>query len=417
MTIISYNLCYIFWGEMMTDTQLLGFIRTQLAQEGVVWESEQELFKILVPGEDWNKYKTNWDNWKHLRTANLNRSHNIRIAISKTLKFSIDLWTKPTDFEQKRVLRECIEKFVTPGKNIDLSSLIPATHPITEDQETLIQKVIDVHRKDEIDLLNEHLDHFQPSFETQSFLLKLIPVLYDQGHYDFLHIHVFPALLTHHQADTQIKILWAHTLGSLSKPRHLEAAKLLDVIPLEEDTHIIDMKTAAISNVRRYELHKTGLSKEKLAEILDILIHFYYDTFTINGLHHYYPGINLAYVLYQHDAFFPEKEHTCPLSIQEIHQHAKPSIKNELKNQDKEAHYYAKISELEFKLLLNHGNIEAELYLLLEKTQPSYATVERTVRQMELFVELDNRFSTIANKSIQNLEQSIEILKGYIAIS
>jgi len=397
----------------MTDTQLLGFIRTQLAEEGVRWKSEQELFEMLIPDEKWEEYKTNWDNWKHLRVSNLNRSPNIRTAISETLKFSIDIWTKPTDNVQKSILRECIEKFVTPGKNIDLSSLIPATHPITEDQETLIQKVIDVHRKDEIDLLNEHLDYFQPSFETQSFLLKLIPVLYDQGHYDFLHIHVFPALLTHHQADTQIKILMAHTLGSLTEPKHLEAAKLLDIIPSENDTHIIDMKTAAISNVRRQLLTDQNLTKEQLAEILDILIRYYHATFTTNEIHHYYPGINLTYVLYQHDTFFPGREHSCPLSIQEIYQLSKPSIGKELQNQDKEAHYYAKISELEFKLLLHHNNIEPELYLLLEETQPPYATVERTIRQMELFVELISRFTKENNTVIKEIEKIINILEGY----
>ena len=126
----------------MTDTQVLGFIRTQLEEEGLSWESEQELFEILIPNEDWTKYKTNWDNWKHQRVSNLNRSPNIRTAISQTLKFSPDVWNKHTDIEQKRIVRECIEKFVTPGKNIDLSSLIPNTHSITETQKNLIQKVI-----------------------------------------------------------------------------------------------------------------------------------------------------------------------------------------------------------------------------------------------------------------------------------
>jgi hypothetical protein len=405
---------YIFGENYMTDTQLLGFIRTQLSEEGVTWESEKELFDMLVPDEDWAKYKTNWDNWKHQRVSNLNRSPNIRTAISQTLKFSPDIWNKHTDIEQKRILRECIKKFVTPGKNIDLSSLIPKAHPITENQENLIQKVIDVHRKDEINLLNEHLDYFNPIFETQSFLLKLIPVLYDQGHYDFLHTHTFPALLTHHQADTQIKILMAHTLGSLTEPKHLEAAKLLDVIPAEKDAHIIDMKTAAISNVRRFELHKPDLSKEKLAEILDVLIQYYHDTFTTNEIHHYYPGINLAYVLCQHNTIFPEREHNCPLSIQEIYQHSKTSIEKELKNQDKESQYYAKISELEFKLLLNHSNIEPELYVLLEEIQSPYATVERTIRQMELFIALHTKLSTKNDKLIQNFEQFVNILKDYL---
>ena len=401
----------------MTDTGLLKFVRTQLEKEGITWKSEHELFKMLIPDENWDKYKTNWDNWKHLRVNNLNRSPNIRVAISKTLKFPMELWDNYTDSEQKRVLRQCIQKFSLPGKNIDLSSLIPDTHPITEFQETLIQEVIDGHRKDEIKLLNKDLDYFQPTFETQSFLLKLIPVLYDQGHYDFLHSHVFPALLTHHQAETQIKILMAHTLGSLTEPKHLEAAKLLDVIPSKNNTHIIDMKTAAISNIRRFELHRPDLSKEKLAEVLDVLIHYYHDTFTTNEIHHYYPGINLAYVLYQHNTFFPEKKCSSSLSLQEIYQLSKPSLGKELLSQDKEAHYYAKISELEFKLLLNHGNIEPELYLLFEETQPSYATVERTMRQMELFVELSNRFIKNNYESMQRIKQVIKILNDYITIS
>jgi len=400
----------------MTDTEVLRFIRTQLEKEGVSWGSEQELFEMLIPGESWDKYKTNWDNWKHQRVSNLNRSPNIRTAISQTLKFSPDVWNKHIDIEQKRILRECIQKFVTPGKNIDLSSLIPATHPITEAQETLIQKVIDVHRKDEVDLLNEHLNYLQPSFETQSFLLKLIPILYDQGHYDFLHTNAFPSLLAHNKTDIQVKILMAHTLGSLSEPKHLEAAKLLEVIPSNDDTHLIDLKTATISNVRRLELSKPDLSKEKLSEILTVMIHFYHDTFTTNEIHHYYPGINLAYVLYQYTSIFPGQEHTCPLSIQEIYQLSKKSIEKELKNKDLEAQYYAKISELELMLLLNNrDNVESELYLLLEKTQPPYSTVERTIRQMELFIEISKRFSIEKHDGvILEIEHFIEILRGYI---
>jgi hypothetical protein len=194
----------------------------------------------------------------------------------------------------------------------------------------------------------------------------------------------------------------------------LEAAKLLDVIPIENDAYIIDIKPATISNIRRYELHKPDLSKEKLDDILTILIHYYHDTFTTNKTHHYYPGINLAYVLCQYETFFPKKEHSCPLSIQEVYHLAKPSIKKELYSEEKEAYYYAKISELEFKLLLGHSNIEPELYVLLEKIRPPYATVERTIRQMELFIEIREKFSTLNNKSIQKVKQFTEILREYL---
>ena len=398
----------------MTDTELLRFVRSQLEENGITWKSELELFKMLVPDEDWDQYKTNWDNWKHLRVSNLKRSPNIRVAISKTLKFPMELWDNYTDSEQKRVLRQCIQKFAVPGKDIDLSSLIPSTHPITEAQESLIQNVIDVHRKDETNLLNEHLDYFNSSFETQSFLLKLIPVLYDQGHYDFLHVHAFPALLAHNKTDIQVKILMAHTLGSLSEPKHLEAAKLLEVIPSNNDTNLIDLKTAAISNVRRLLLSKTDLSKAELLDIHTILIRYYHDVFTTNEIHHYYPGINLAYILYNHHMIFPNQKHTCPLSIQEIYQHSKISIEKELKNQDKEAQYYAKISELELMLLLKRDNVESELYLLLEEVQPPYATVERTIRQMELFIELCERYTKVEdNNIIQKTQQILEILKAY----
>jgi hypothetical protein len=398
----------------MTHTKILGFIRDELQREGIRWQSEEELFHMLVPDEAWHKYKTSWDNWKHLRVRSLNRSPNITAAISKTLHFDISVWSMASAENQKELIRKGIQKFVAPGKDIDLSSLIPKAHSITREQAVLIQKVIDVHRKDELDLLEDYLDYFQPVFETQAFLLELIPILYDQGHYDFLHTYAFPALLTYNKEDIQIKILMAHTLGSLTHPKHLEAAKLLDVIPIENDAYIIDIKTATISNIRRYELHKPDLSKEKLDDILTILIHYYHDTFTTNKTHHYYPGINLAYVLCQYETFFPKKEHSCPLSIQEVYHLAKPSIKKKLYSEEKEAYYYAKISELEFKLLLGHSNIEPELYVLLEKIRPPYATVERTIRQMELFIEIREKFSTLNNKSIQKVKQFTEILREYL---
>ncbi len=78
----------------------------------------------------------------------------------------------------------------------------------------------------------------------------------------------------------------------------------------------------------------------------------------------------------------------------------------------------SKISELELLLLLNRDNVESKLYLLLEETQPSYSTVERTIRQMGLFVEIIKRFSIKGDYIVApKVDKVISILDGYLNTS
>ncbi len=383
---------------------MISYIRKQLLKEGIIWKSEKELFEMLVKDEPWEKYRSNWDSWKNQKVQYLRKSFHILVKISDTLGFDSSLWNSRNEAIQKEEIRKAIKRYKNLQSTIDLSDLMPPDPPVSLQQKEILEKIENIYLENIEKFLDNYPHFFTPVSENQNFLLKLAQILYKKGIYDFIDQKIFPSLLPHSRAKPKTRILMAHTFGSLSNPKYLEAAKLLETIAYECNKELIDLKTATISNLRREIIKNKKVNKE----VIDTLKRHYERVYQKSQTPHYYPGINLAYFLKIEDILFNKNSNS--QKIEEIFFECKESI-NEDKSKDEEARYYAWISEIEFMLLLEYKNIDTEIYLLLEELNPPSDRVKRTLRQLNFFINLIKEAKT---PLAENFIQVKYILNSYL---
>jgi hypothetical protein len=378
------------------------------------WGFQKELFEILLPEEDYEKYRSSWSNWLRGPVQRINNGH-IRTSIQRQFDFDGSIWDAP-DRTQREVLRQAVKRFVHPDPQIDLNELLPRNVPLSDEQMGLLVRLRNACEDDSLELL-ERADHFlEPRPENQNFLLELLPLLYRKGMYDFLESSVFPSLLPHNAESSHIKIFRAHTLGSLKNPDYLRAASLLLSIETDAPEELMELQTGVISNVRRYHLEKPDLTREELAQTLPVMTRYYTEVFETAQKHHYYPGINLAYMLTLSRHCVPETHHIDPDEVANIYRDAEPSIVRDGTDGSEELRYYARMSDMEFRLLLGRDHLQHDLYVLLEEGNPSYISyVERTLRMMEFFIRTMKRFGDDRGQKLaKNFTEFAELLKGYL---
>ena len=258
-------------GLFMTHTEMIDFIRLELVKEGFVWKNEKELFEMLIQDEKWEKYRSNWDSWKNKKVQYLRKSFHILIKIADTLDFDPSIWNSRNEFVQKDEIRKAIKRYRKLQDTIDLSELMPPDPPLTSKQKEILKQVEELSREEMVKFLKKHIEFFSAVPKNQTFLLKLTTILYMRGLYDFLDKKIFPSLLPHNRANPKIRMFMAHTFGSLSNPKYLEAAKLLETIKSDSDQELIDLKTSVISNIKREILTNKKISNEEIKKSLEIL--------------------------------------------------------------------------------------------------------------------------------------------------
>ncbi len=393
----------------MTHTEMLEFIRMELAREGVVWKSEKELFQMLVKDEPWEKYRSNWDSWKNKKVQYLKKSFHILIKIANTLGFDPSVWDNRNEAVQKSEIRKAVRKYCKAKDTIDLSALMPPDPPLTEKQKRVLREIERVSNDKAAEFLELYPELFSSVTENQTFLLRVTEILYMRGLYDFLDERVFPSLLPHNRADPKVRIVMAHTFGSLSKPKYLEAAKLLETIKSDSDEELIDLKTSVISNIRREILTKEEISEEEIKSSLEILGRYYKDIYEKGDEAHYYPAINLAYILKIYESLFFEKMFA--YDVDRLYKECKNSVEIDKSKKEKDLRYYAWMSESEFKMLAGK-RVSEEIYLIFEELKPSLFLIDRTLRQMEFFKKLIVR-SPKRWDNLPELFRVMEILREY----
>ncbi len=399
--------------NQMTHTELLNHIRHELKNQNVTWKKEQELFELLLPDENWKKFRSTWYSWKPNKEGvytifNLTKSSHILSKISKRLFLDISIW-RAGDIEQLRAVKQGVSAYVQAQEQLDLSAIIPQ-FSLNETQEKLLEKfqklpLFNIHQ-----ISDNHPQFFTRTFPNQAFLLALLNLLYAKGAYEFLIEKVFPNLMAHQRSNIQVKILEAHLLGSLKEPRFMEAVKLLDSIESQDTDEIIDLKTSTISNLRRFHLANSNFSNQQLKEGLVSMVKSYHQIFAYKKNHHYYPAINLMYALVLANALRLESIEIDP---QKLYTQAKPSIKRGKNLNKTEEQYYASMSELEFELLLGKHNIRTKIGGILERLNPSLSLVNRTKRQMVEFLAMAERLGAILGSRKQEFEKVIKLLNDY----
>jgi hypothetical protein len=216
--------------------------------------------------------------------------------------------------------------------------------------------------------------------------------------------------MSHRTSETDVKVMVAHALGSLKKPRSMEAVKLLESIEGQDTNEIIDLKTAAISNLRREHVANSNFSDAELLDGLKKMASTYFTIYSFKKNYHYYPAINLMYTLVLLEAL---SEDVLEMKKEDIYANAKLSIEKDKKSKNLETVYYARVSELEFFLLLSRNNVKQEIESFLDDLKPSVTLVERTKRQMLEFLAMIERLGANVGELGAMFEKIVILLEDY----
>lgn len=396
----------------MTHKELFQFIKNKLEENGFKNKNDKDYFEKLLPDEDYARNRTNLSNWVGGKPGRIS-NNKIKIAIAKRLDFDISIWDADTR-AQKEIVLEAIKRFTNPTPKINLDELLPKNTPLSDEQAELLIKIKKGNCDEATMLLQKHDIFLKKSPENQIFLLKLLSLLFEKGMYETLVDKVFPQLLPHNAMQNHIKIFKAHTLGSLDEPDYLGAASLLQTIESNTDEEILELQTGLISNIRRHKLEKDDLTKEELVKTLKVFMRYYTDVFNVQK-HHYYPGVNLVYMLKLSELISPNDPIIQDGELEGIYKDAQASISRDSSGRSDELRYYAKISEIEFHLLLGLRNADLLLSNLLDLDKPSKTYIERTIRMMRFFTETLKRFAMLDARDITaRFDEIVEVLEGYM---
>lgn len=397
----------------MTHTELLHYIRKEMKEQGIVWKKEEEFFQLLLPDENWKRLRSTWYYWKPDRngvykTLKPSKSLHLFDKIAKTLFLDPKVWEFHGN-EQKRAVRQGVAEYILQGDTLDISEMIEQDE-ITLEQEQILEKVAQSSLKEIATLLEASSSNLTKTFSNQLFLLALLELLYRKGAYELLDAEVFPKLMPHRRSQTEVKVMEAHVLGSLKKPRYMEAVKLLESIEGQDTHEIIDLKTSAISNLRREHVANSNFSNEALVDGLKKMATTYHNIYAFKNNFHYYPAINLMYTLVLLEALSLEFD---TVSKEELYSNAKPSMEKDKKSKEQETVYYASVSELEFLLLLGRNNAVREMENMLATLKPSVSLVERSKRQMLEFLAMSVRLGADVGELDSMFKKAIALLEDY----
>lgn len=374
--------------------------------------------KIPCKTEGEQNYKNNFSNWKQ-KKMRINKPI-AKKRLEQNFDFSSSLWDKG-DLAIQENLKKGIEKFISrhskviPDKFEQMRKEFGMQDRLTKQEEKDLQAIQSM---DQAGVM-AYIAKYYPlnKKRSQEFIVNLVPILYNKGYYVLLLEDIIEALDLHIQATNDIQKIKAHILGSSEIGEYKKAFDILDTITSVNDDEVTDMHTEAISNMRRYQLSDSEIEAGQKKEIISILISHYEEVFNRNKTYHYYPGINLAYML---KVLVHNKDNVTDTSnlkrqINEIYQKAKNTIAIDKNSDDLSSRYYAHITEIEFLLLRDIGNPIAELerYLELESDMVSFVELERTSRQMQFFIDSTANLPTV-NHSVMKMQDAIGVIDDFI---
>jgi hypothetical protein len=355
-------------------------------------------------------YRSKFNHWQKHKGNITDKDIKVRLQIN--FNFPPSLWTSILRDEAEIILSQKVQEYIK-RKTEDEIDILSELRDYFSDS-----KVLSESQNDEINQIRgmserEIMDYISPKYPlSQAFLLKLIPVLYKKGYYELL-ISDGIDMLEPHLLSDNIKRLYAHALGSTKIGNYMKAYNVLDTLSSDGDTEIIDMRTEAISNMRREQLINKCESLEEAKKIIKILIKAYESVFNHTSVKYYYTGINLAYMIKLASILFPN-EKLSAFTIPSIANLVKDSIRSDKESIEFETKYYAHITELEFLLLHDQRIVRNEFDKYLYNNRSSIDTQElfRTQRQMQLFIAIINKFSI--NYDLKNIVSIVKLFDEYI---
>jgi len=411
----------------MSNSELLSFIIEELVRQGVNIKGKKA-YDFLINDKRWREHEKSWYGWLNENTKDSSiESIYIKKKIETKLDFSSELWNK-VEVEQKKIIYQKVKLFLEREAIASSASLVediesdypfiiedirPTQLTCTQEQKRLIKEIEDKD-SESVEEIVENSDFFRAKEENQDFLMKVLPILYKKGLYDFLHINLFPSLFTYNREKKSIKFKEANTLSNIGDDNYHEIYHLLKSIKNPTKEESVDITTMLISNFKRSTLKQKNIDKEVLLNIILKSIKFYKEAY--EETHNYYPAINLVYMLKLLNVLFPKEQVFLNYNLETIYSSIEKSIKEDRKRGE-DFNYYASISDFEFKILLNRFDskkeLEEELENILWDTTPDKFLVERTHKQMSWFLKLIKEFNIKEPNSIitQNIRNIAFIVK------
>jgi len=391
-----------------------------MEENDITFKNNEAFFRLFLKDEPWDAYRSNMSNWLSLRTEDgIIRKRVFINAINQKLGLKSEVWNASEAY-QKKAIRKGVQYFKKSLEDEGMFSWLEEEE-ISHEQEAFLA-FVQKNSVDEIESLCMNSPKlFEKNVGNQRFLLKLFHQMYERGAYRFLYEHLFPSLLDSY--DNRVKSRKADVYAFLPTPMYKEAFEILNSIKGENRSETINLRTAAISNIRREKLSSKRLEKDELKILLHRLIKCYHKIYTPKEPYSYYPGINLAYMVAMVGYLFPDEAEglTEGYSFVQIYSDVKQSLHRGMESENKEEQYYAGISNLEFRLLLGQTSALHELEIFLEELQPPLHQVNQTRRQMgKFFLEVIDALSSEPLVSFPELEimnDTLRLLDAYIEAS
>lgn len=396
--------------------EAIAFIQKEIIRLEITTDADIKKIIITIPCNDGKvkNYKTNFGNWKKKGTSSNITDKKVKNALQKNFDFEHDLWSM-SDFLIKTTLEKNVENFIkehTRGGPIDpldgLINKLGARYKITEEELSNLLEItnMDSHK------IKQYIQENHPlsKHKSQKFILKLVSSLYSKGFYELLLYDAIEYLDEDIKDSIEVKKIKAHAWGSSIIGEYKKAFDILRIIPSDDDREIVNMRTEALSNMRRYELNDAQTNNNQKKVILEELIFYYEEIFNLKDTYHYYPGINLAYISEIATALHNDIKQN--ISISSIYNKSKKSINIDKKSDDTINQYYANIATIEFMLLEGIGNPSAELERFLELEEQTIHLIElgRTKRQMQFFIDTIVSSGIANNPKVENMQKAIDII-------
>jgi len=405
--------------------ELDDFLREQVEELEIHIQTDMRMLLNQIPCkcEGEKNYKNNFNNWKNGKTDRINRQE-VKQRLEKNFYFAPSLW-EMHETTVKQAIAEGVIQFVNNRTKVaeEVTTLFDEIRNEFKIKEQISEKELET-----LDVIKGMSEKSMMAFiathyplaksHSQDFIQKLIPILFEKGYYELLLHDVLESLDVHLQERKQIKKIKAHIYGSPRIAEYLKAFNILSTIESGDDIEIVELRTEAISNIRRHHLSDVTVQIEEKKKSVETLLAYYEDVFKLNDTFHYYPAINLIY-MFVVNAILSEDEkkfHALTHTMNDIYHRCKPSIMRDENSSDTTKRYYANITKLEFSLLKGLGSPVAEIarFLELDGEEIPLVSLTRTQRQMQFFIDTVRVIQGLDHPILHRVQSTIEVIDDFM---
>ena len=396
---------FIQTGESMKQTEVVRYLIEALKEASLITYNKDFLDYIGISTDPVHIKRLS----DYMHRSGSIRDPELLKAIEEKFGFDKSIW-KRNDEYQTVCIKESIENELDlqqlPNEEaLDISTILHTKKPITKEQLDLLDAysmLTDKHKEEEMidQFLNMGL--LSKKVANQEFLVELLKLTYKKGLYLIIVEFILPNLYRRYLLLGEVQKIEAHTRGSLGE--YDEAKHILNVLIHHNTIENINLQTSALSNHKREILQA---SRSVDAEELYTLIEGYQELHAIKGIYSYYTGINLLYMVVLGQILFPHDQRFHSIDTKAIYDHSKPSLKNDKTHET----YYSVMSDFEFKLLLGYEAVLERIESFLANKEPHISLVERTSRQIHLFI---SSIEKSRDPRVSLFQKAENILNGYI---